>query len=101
LPELLRIKGVILASKPHSMIDAEKHFRQSLKLAARHSVLAWELRTATTLAQLLTSQSRLEEAQQVLAPVLARFTEGYESIDYKAAQGSLDELTKMLNSQPS
>lgn len=101
LPELLRIKGVILASEPQSMLEAENHFRQSLKLAARYSVLAWELRTATALAHLLTSQSRFEEAQGVLAPILARFTEGHESIDYKAAKGILDELTKMLNSQPS
>jgi predicted ATPase/DNA-binding winged helix-turn-helix (wHTH) protein len=99
LPELLRIKAVILASDPRAdTLQAETYFRQSLELAARHSVLGWELRTAATFGDYLTGQARFEEARELLAPVVGRFTEGFESHDFKSAQVT---LAKIADSRPS
>jgi predicted ATPase len=74
------------------VIEAERHFVRSLELARRQSSLAWELRTATSLARLRSLQGRRDEARDVLAPVYARFTEGFESPDLAAARHLLDEL---------
>ena len=99
LPETLRIKAVILASDPRpDALQAEVYFRQSLELAARHSVLGWELRTAATFGKFLTGQARFEEAREVLAPVVARFTEGFECQDFMSAQNT---LAKIADSRPS
>jgi predicted ATPase/DNA-binding winged helix-turn-helix (wHTH) protein/tetratricopeptide (TPR) repeat protein len=52
LPELLRIKGELLAENfVHDSNNAEECFRNSRDLAIKQSALAWELRTATSLAK--------------------------------------------------
>jgi predicted ATPase/DNA-binding winged helix-turn-helix (wHTH) protein len=91
LPEMMRIKGELLAPGPHSC-EAENWFSRSLDLARGQSALAWELRTATSLAHLWGRQGRGEEASRVLRPVYDRFTEGFDTPDLKAAKRLLDEL---------
>jgi predicted ATPase len=91
LSELMRIKGELLASGPDSS-EAEYWFSRSLDLAQEQSALAWELRTATSLAQLWASQGRGDEASRVLRSVYERFTEGFDTPDLKAAKRLLDEL---------
>jgi hypothetical protein len=78
LPEMMRIKGEILASGQHSC-EAETWFSRSLDLARDQSALAWELRTATSLAHLWARQGRGDEAQRVLRPTYDRFTEGFDT----------------------
>jgi predicted ATPase len=90
-PEMMRIKGELLASGPQSP-EAEDWFSRSLDLARGQSALAWELRTATSLAHLQTCQGRYEEAQRVLRSVYDRFAEGFDTPDLKAAKRLLDEL---------
>ncbi len=91
LPEMMRIKGEILASRSQSC-EAETWFSRSIDLAREQSALAWELRTATSLAQLWASQGRGDEASCVLRPVYERFTEGFDTPDLRAAKRLLDEL---------
>src|SRR5712664_375697 len=91
LPEMMRIKGELLASGPHSC-EAENWFSRSLNLAREQSALAWQLRTATSLALLRTRQGRRDEAPRVLRPVYDRFTEGFDTPDLRAAKLLLDEL---------
>src|SRR5260370_28906552 len=90
-PEMMRIKGEILASGSRSC-EAETWFSRSLDLAREQSALAWELRTATSLAQLWASQGRCDEARRLLRPVYDRFTEGFDTPDLKTAKRLLDEL---------
>jgi predicted ATPase/DNA-binding winged helix-turn-helix (wHTH) protein len=93
LPELLRIKGNIVSSGPQPGLGrAETYFLRSLELAKTNYALAWQLRTATSLARLWSGQGRVEEARGVLVPIVARFTEGFESADYIAARQLLDGL---------
>jgi predicted ATPase len=65
-------------------------------LAGRQHALAWELRTATSFAQLRSMQGRHQGARDLLAPVFDRYTEGFESSDLKAAKALLDRLAIIL-----
>jgi predicted ATPase len=90
LPEMMRIKGKILGSGSHSC-EAETWLSRSLDLAREQSALAWELRSATSLAHLWGRQGRCDEALRVLRPVYDRFTEGFDTPDLRAAKHVLDE----------
>jgi predicted ATPase len=95
MPELLRVKGSVLASSPFADMNVCGHyFRRSLELAREQGALAWELRTATSLALLLAKRERPGEAHGVLSPVYGRFTEGFESRDLKRAKSLLEELDR-------
>jgi predicted ATPase/DNA-binding winged helix-turn-helix (wHTH) protein len=92
-PEILRIKGELLASAPGANLsEAEDWLSRSLQLARRQSALAWELRTAMSLALLRRMQDRHDEAGGALAAVYDRFTEGFETSDLRAARRLFDEL---------
>jgi predicted ATPase len=87
----MRIKGELLASGPHLSV-AEHWFSRSLDLAREQGALAWELRTATSLAHLRARQGRGDEALRILRPVYDRFSEGFDTFDLRAAKRLLDEL---------
>ena len=94
MPELLRIKASLLLSMPHPAADeAEKCFTQSLEWSRRQGARAWELRTATDLAAHLAGKGRAAEGQSLLQPVFARFTEGSDTADLKAAELLLARLS--------
>ncbi|MBW8724980.1 MAG: winged helix-turn-helix domain-containing protein [Inquilinus limosus] len=77
LPELLRIKGELQQS--------EEHCRQAIDLARRQGALSWELRAATSLAQLWYRSDHIADAHELLSSVYDRFTEGYETRDLRTA----------------
>jgi predicted ATPase len=91
MPELLRIRGAVL-EKAADERGAEESFVRSLGLADRQSALSWRLRASTSLARLLVRQGRREEARKALAETYARFGEGFETADLKAARQLLTEL---------
>jgi predicted ATPase/DNA-binding winged helix-turn-helix (wHTH) protein len=94
VPEMLRLEGSFLVSGDSSNVAAaEDCFRRSLELARRQGALSWELRTVTAMARLWASQGRREAAREVLASVLARFGQGMETIDLRAAGILLDAVT--------
>jgi predicted ATPase/DNA-binding winged helix-turn-helix (wHTH) protein len=91
--ELCRVKGeLVLSQGAESAAAAEGHFREGLDWGRRQSALSWELRCATSLARSLHGRGLTGQARDVLAPVYARFTEGFETADLKAAKGFLDML---------
>ena len=94
LAELLRLKGelALLQNAPKAMAVAEDHFQQSLELARRQGALAWELRTATSLARLRQRQRKTSEARTLLAAVYGRFTEGFDTTDLVAANAALKTM---------
>jgi predicted ATPase len=94
MPELLRVKGVLLLATPQPDTDAaEKCFLQSLEWSRRQGALAWELRAATDLAMLLAARGQAEDARVLLQPIFERFTEGVETADIKAAERLLATLS--------
>ncbi|WP_414642769.1 ATP-binding protein [Bradyrhizobium sp.] len=90
MPELLRLKGSLLLSKPQpSVAEAELCFARSLELSRRQGARAWELRTATDLATLFTGQGQPERGRALLQPVFEQFAEGFDTADLRAAKSLL------------
>ena len=91
IAELSRIRGeiVLQTGAPKAAATAERLFRQSIDVARRQDALAWELRSAMSLARLWRGQQRASQARKLLAPVYRRFTEGFATADLVAAQALL------------
>jgi predicted ATPase len=64
-----------------------------LTIAKEQEAKAFELRAAVGLAKLSREQDRRHEAHDLLAPVYARFTEGFDTPDLKTAKALLEELS--------
>jgi ATP/maltotriose-dependent transcriptional regulator MalT len=93
MAELLRIKGQILAAMPRpDRTSAADCLMQSLAVAREQSALAWELRSATALARLLSANGQRDQARDTLAPVYDRFTEGFETADLRIARRLIHDL---------
>jgi predicted ATPase/DNA-binding winged helix-turn-helix (wHTH) protein len=92
VPELLRIKAEILIEDgmDESTVAAEACFRDALGTAKDQEALAWELRIALGMARMRLGQGRRDEAKQILTPVYARFTEGFDTTDMRAAKALLE-----------
>ena len=92
--ELLRVQGeVILRESPANFAQAESLFQQALEAARRQAALSWELRAAMSLARLWLARGDSLQAYYLLAPVQARFTEGFDTVDLVTASALLAELT--------
>ena len=92
-PELLRVQADILVAMPSSdEVLAEAVIMRALAEARRQCALAWELRAAMTLARLRVKQGRGQEGRELVSAVYARFTEGFETRDLKAAGQLLQSL---------
>jgi predicted ATPase len=96
--EVHRLKGVlVLRSKAsqyriQSQSEAEEQFGKAIAVARRQSSKSWELRATTSLARLLASQGRRDEARTMLAEIYGWFTEGIDTADLKDAKALLDQL---------
>jgi predicted ATPase/DNA-binding winged helix-turn-helix (wHTH) protein len=102
IADLLRIKGelILRSNDPQAFVKAKTEFSSSLEWARRQGALSWELRAATSLAQLLRDQGRSADATVLLRPVYDRFTEGLATADLKAAKTLLDDLSVTRSSPP-
>ncbi|MDQ8731713.1 helix-turn-helix transcriptional regulator [Bradyrhizobium daqingense] len=93
MPDMLRVKAEALIRKATpDMLQAEQNLAQSLELARQQGALGYELRTATMLARLRQRQGRYRDAEELLAPVYGRFTEGFGTRSLKTASDLLTEL---------
>jgi predicted ATPase/DNA-binding winged helix-turn-helix (wHTH) protein len=94
LPELLRIKGEFLRLEgaADAVEAAEENFKQALEWARRQEALSWELRAATSLAELWRTCGKAADAEQLLSSVYNKFTEGFETSDLKTAHALITEL---------
>jgi predicted ATPase len=89
--EVYRLKGELsLAGSDRA--TAEACFLSAIGFAREQSAKLWELRAATSLARLWREQGRRAEAFDLLAPIYAWFTEGFDTPDLKEARSLLDEF---------
>ncbi len=88
LPELLRVKGEVCARMGDER-EAWSLFCRALELAEKQSALSWQLRVAMSLVRLARPGSRRTAARQQLADIYGRFTEGFATVDLKAARDLL------------
>jgi hypothetical protein len=87
--ETMRLRARFGARDPE---EAVALLRTSLGTAQEQGARLWELRTATTLAELWRTQHKRTPARDLLAPLCAWFTEGAEAADLGVARQLLTEL---------
>ena len=92
LPEILRVKGSLLVSKPEpDEAEGERWLLEALDGSRRQKALGWELRAATTMARHWASRGRVTEARDLLGAVYRRFTQGFQTADLLAAKALLSK----------
>jgi class 3 adenylate cyclase/tetratricopeptide (TPR) repeat protein len=91
--ELFRVRGELLqkGDRPN-LAKAEASFHQAIEIARGQEAKSYELRTTISLARLLASQDRREEARAMLAEINGWFTEGFDTLDLKDATQLLAQL---------
>lgn len=88
-PELHRLRGEALLAAGGPPSDAERCFREAIRIAREQIAKSWELRATASLARMWTGQGRRAEAQDAVSAVYGWFTEGFETPDLQAARGLL------------
>jgi predicted ATPase len=91
--EFYRLKGELtLLKDPRSEAGAERCLRQAIEVAQHQAARLFELRATTSLARLLASRHRRDEARTLLAEIYNWFTEGFDTADLKDAKALLAQL---------
>ena len=81
-----------LALECSAVAAAETDFRRAIEIARTQSAKSWELRATMSLARLLATRGRRDEARAMLAEIYGWFTEGFDTADLKDAKTLLEEL---------
>ena len=80
--DIHRIAGEIALMSPDAeAASAEAYFERALSVARAQKAMSFELRATMSMAQLWRDQGKERQARDLLAPVLARFTEGLDTRD--------------------
>jgi predicted ATPase len=91
--EANRVAGeIVLRSPKRDVAKAQAYFERSLAVARAQQARSWELRAAMSMARLLSDQGKRKTARDLLAPVYAWFTEGFDTSDLRKAKALLGEL---------
>jgi class 3 adenylate cyclase/predicted ATPase len=91
--ELHRLRAELLLEGDGTAVgEAEALFGKSLEIARRQEAKTFELRAATSLARLWHRQGKRDAARDLLAPLYAWFTEGFDTRDLIEAQALLAKL---------
>jgi len=75
------------------LTDAEACFQQAIAIARHQQAKSLELRAAMSLSRLWLQQSKRGKAHDLLAPIYAWFTEGFETADVQSAQALMRALS--------
>jgi predicted ATPase/DNA-binding winged helix-turn-helix (wHTH) protein len=93
MPNLLRMKGLVLASRSiEDHAEAEQSLLSSIDWAKRQSTALFELKAAKDLAELLLRQDRVAEAYKHLSAALDRTPAGIVCAAHKRALQILNRL---------
>jgi class 3 adenylate cyclase/predicted ATPase len=91
--EAHRVAGEIALKSPQpDSAKAQAYFEHSLTVARAQQAKSWELRTATSLARLLSDRGERQTARDLLVPIYDWFTEGFDTSDLRKAKALLGEL---------
>jgi len=93
LPRLQLLRGELLLHVPGRQTEiAESCFRSAFDIAGAQEARGWALRAMTSMARLLAEQGERMQAYDLLKPIYASFTEGFDTLDLKEAKALLDAL---------
>jgi class 3 adenylate cyclase/predicted ATPase len=90
--EGLRVRACARLAQSAPLAEVEELFQRALATARKQNARLFELRTATSLAQLWRDAGRVEDARRLLAPVYGWFTSGHNTADLIQARAVLDSL---------
>jgi hypothetical protein len=97
--EMHRVRGdLLLKGHPPDATAAEVAFGRAIEIARSQETRMFELRAALSLATLYQVTGRGEAARELLAPVVAGFTEGPELPELAQANRLLADLAKQRDS---
>ena len=89
--ELDRLRGELVLLLPEGdSAEAEDCFRRAVDVARAQDARMWELRSAASLARLWRSQGLKAQVCELLAPLIACFSEGERTPDLQDAQAVLE-----------
>jgi len=91
IPELRRLEGELLLRQGKEA-SARIALKQALETAREAGAKLHELRAAVSLARLMRRAGEVDEACALVAEICGRFTEGFDTVDYKAARQFLAEV---------
>lgn len=91
LPELWRLKGLTFEELDRPE-DAEECYRRAIAIAQQLGGRSWELRAATSLAELLCANGSSSAVEPILRQVHDSFTDGQATADVRRAGALLDRL---------
>jgi len=90
--ETVRLRGALMSRAGAAIGDIEATYQRALEIAHGQEARLLELRAATSLGQLWHVQGKASEARELLSPLYAWFTEGFDMPDLMDAKALLDEL---------
>jgi adenylate cyclase len=90
--ELYRLKGEALLSTARFEAEARACFETAIMVAREQEAKSWELSATMSLARLLASQGRREDARAMLSEIYNWFAEGFDTADLKDAKALLDQF---------
>ncbi len=94
----MRLKGALMDRAGAAIEDIEATYQRALEIARGQEARWLQLRAATSLAQLWHGRGKAIEARELLGPLYAWFTEGFDTPDIKGARALLDGV-KVFPSQ--
>ena len=92
VPEVHRLRGVLLRSLGSPAEEVESALRTALGLAEEQGAFLLKLRASMSLARLWCDQGKVQQARELLPPVYGWFTEGFDTRDLKEAKALLGTL---------
>jgi predicted ATPase len=92
LARLHHLRAELLQAQGRNADAAEASLRTAVEIARAQGARGWELRAATSLARFWREQGKRDQARELVAPVYAWFTEGFDTPDLQEAKALLDEL---------
>jgi predicted ATPase len=91
--DICRVAGELALMSPElDTTKAEAHFERAISIAREQTAKSWELRAAVELSRLWSDQGKRKQARNLLAPIYAWFSEGFDTLDLKEARALLNEL---------
>ncbi|MGE5224179.1 MAG: AAA family ATPase, partial [Omnitrophica WOR_2 bacterium] len=92
--ELHRLRGELRLSQGAAADEVEGAFSRAIEIARSQEARSLELRAATSLARLWYANGEAAEARQLLQPLIAWFTEGFDTPDLQAAQTLIQQSSE-------
>ena len=91
--EIIRFQGICLLRRDNNDVEeAEPLLSEAMAVARGQGAKLYELRAAVSLARLWQSQGKTAQARDLLEPLYAWFSEGFDTPDLIEAKALLDEL---------